>query len=46
MRSILGFLGFVVLFGSCGVRIVHGCDGVLIEAVVLDSAASIGLFPS
>lgn len=43
MRSILGILGLVVLFNSCGVRIVHGCDGFLIEAVALDSAASIGL---
>lgn len=43
MRSILGFLGFIVLLGGCGVRIVDGCDCFLIKAVALYSAASIGL---
>lgn len=43
MRSILGFLGFSALLGSCGVRIVDGCDCFLIKAVALYPAASVGL---
>lgn len=46
MRSVLGFLGFVVLLSCCRVRIVYGCDGFLIKAVALYSAASVGLCAS